>query len=65
MQPNRIAVIGEKRGVGQYAVAVNPAPFLATAGKQVGVLDGDVHGPDVYLMFGCNRSPGLKRFCAR
>jgi ATP-binding protein involved in chromosome partitioning len=49
---HRIVVMSGKGGVGKSTVAVNLAASLARAGKQVGVLDGDVHGPDVPLMFG-------------
>ena len=49
---HRIVVMSGKGGVGKSTVAVNLASSLANAGYQVGVLDGDVHGPDVPLMFG-------------
>ena len=52
MIKHRIAVMSGKGGVGKSTVAVNIATSLAKAGSQVGVLDGDVHGPDIPLMFG-------------
>jgi ATP-binding protein involved in chromosome partitioning len=48
----RLAVMSGKGGVGKSTVAVNLATALAISGHEVGVLDGDVHGPDVPMMFG-------------
>lgn len=44
---NRIVVMSGKGGVGKSTVAVNLAVGLALAGKRVGLLDVDVHGPSV------------------
>jgi len=49
---HRIAVMSGKGGVGKTTVAVNLAVGLAEMGKRVGILDGDVHGPNVPKMFG-------------
>lgn len=49
---HRIVVMSGKGGVGKSTVAVNLAASLAAAGSQVGILDADVHGPDVPMMFG-------------
>lgn len=63
---HRIAVMSGKGGVGKSTVAVNIAVALAMDGARVGVLDADVHGPDVPKMFGLDaqrlevRSAGLK-----
>ena len=44
---NKIVVMSGKGGVGKSTVAVNIALSLALAGKKVGLLDVDVHGPSV------------------
>jgi ATP-binding protein involved in chromosome partitioning len=47
-----IAVASGKGGVGKTTMAVNLAVALAQAGQRVGLLDGDIHGPNVPLMLG-------------
>ena len=49
---NVIAVGAGKGGVGKTTVAVNLALALSRAGARVGVLDGDIYGPNVPIMFG-------------
>ena len=44
---HKIVVLSGKGGVGKSTVAVNLAVGLALAGKKVGLLDVDVHGPSV------------------
>ena len=49
---NSIVVLSGKGGVGKSTVAVNLAAALAAAGRKVGLLDVDVHGPSVVEMLG-------------
>ena len=54
---NLVAVGSGKGGVGKTTVAVNLAIALTKLGKKVGLLDADVYGPNVPLMFGTNETP--------
>ena len=54
-----IAVSSGKGGVGKSTVAANLAAAMAAAGKRVGLLDADVYGPDIPLMFGEKRKPAV------
>ncbi|MCK5241236.1 Mrp/NBP35 family ATP-binding protein [bacterium] len=47
---HKIVVLSGKGGVGKSTIAVNLAFSLALAGKQVGLLDVDIHGPSVPQM---------------
>ncbi|GAG34528.1 unnamed protein product, partial [marine sediment metagenome] len=47
-----ILVLSGKGGVGKSTVAVNLAVELAKGGKQVGLLDVDIHGPSIPGMLG-------------
>jgi ATP-binding protein involved in chromosome partitioning len=49
---NRLIILSGKGGVGKTTVAVNIALALAQAGRRVGILDTDIHGPNVPLMLG-------------
>jgi ATP-binding protein involved in chromosome partitioning len=49
---NVIAVGAGKGGVGKTTVSVNLALSLTKAGARVGILDGDIYGPNVPLMLG-------------
>jgi len=49
---NVIAVGAGKGGCGKTTVAVNLAIALVKAGSRVGILDGDIYGPNVPIMLG-------------
>jgi Mrp family chromosome partitioning ATPase len=50
-----VVVLSGKGGVGKSTIAVNLAASLMLAGKRVGVLDVDIHGPNVPAMLGVER----------
>ena len=49
---HKIVVLSGKGGVGKSTVAVNIATALMMAGKRVGLLDVDIHGPSIPTMLG-------------
>jgi len=49
---NVVAVGAGKGGVGKTTVSVNLALALARCGSRVGILDGDIYGPNVPIMLG-------------
>ncbi|MBN1351657.1 Mrp/NBP35 family ATP-binding protein [candidate division KSB1 bacterium] len=49
---HKIVVLSGKGGVGKSTIAVNIAVSLALAGKRVGLLDIDFHGPSVPKLMG-------------
>ena len=48
---NIIAIASGKGGVGKSTITANTAISLAKMGFKVGVLDADVYGPSMHLMF--------------
>lgn len=52
-----LAVGSGKGGVGKSTVSANLAVALARAGKRVGLLDADIHGPSQPRMFGLTDKP--------
>ncbi|APU21631.1 P-loop NTPase [Actinoalloteichus sp. GBA129-24] len=55
-----IAVVCGKGGVGKTSVAVALARRLVAAGRKVGLVDADLHGPDVPRMLGLRRDVPAK-----
>jgi len=49
---HKFMVLSGKGGVGKSSVAVNLAATLAGMGHEVGILDADIHGPNVPKMLG-------------
>jgi ATP-binding protein involved in chromosome partitioning len=56
---NKIIVMSGKGGVGKTSTSVNLSIALAGAGHKVGIMDVDLHGPDVPRMLGIQGTPEL------
>jgi ATP-binding protein involved in chromosome partitioning len=54
---HKFLVLSGKGGVGKSTVAVNLATVLADAGRRVGLLDVDLHGPSVPSLLGLDYKP--------
>jgi ATP-binding protein involved in chromosome partitioning len=54
---HKILVMSNKGGVGKSTIAVNLALGLVRKGKQVGLLDVDIHGPSIPKMLGLGQIP--------
>ena len=51
---NKFLVMSGKGGVGKSSVSVNLSIALANKGYRVGLMDVDIHGPDIPRMLGIN-----------
>ena len=56
---NKILVMSGKGGVGKSSVAACLAIFLAHKGKNVGLMDVDLHGPSIPRLLGLREGIGL------
>jgi ATP-binding protein involved in chromosome partitioning len=57
-----VAVASGKGGVGKSTVSLGLARALAGRGRQVGLLDADIYGPDIPLMVGLKQTKELRRW---
>jgi len=58
---NKILVMSGKGGVGKTSTSVNLSIALANKGYQVGIIDVDLHGPDVPRMLGLDGAPQVNQ----
>lgn len=54
-----VAVSSGKGGVGKSMVAANLAATFAKRGMTVGLIDADIYGPNIPLMYGVQRRPSV------
>ncbi|MBN1869786.1 MAG: Mrp/NBP35 family ATP-binding protein [Candidatus Omnitrophica bacterium] len=53
---HKLIVMSGKGGVGKTSVAVNLSYALASFGREVGLLDADLHGPNIAKMLGIEQA---------
>ncbi|MBW2429628.1 MAG: Mrp/NBP35 family ATP-binding protein [Deltaproteobacteria bacterium] len=58
---NKILVMSGKGGVGKTSTSVNLSIALANKGFHVGIIDVDLHGPDVPRMLGLEGTPEINQ----
>ena len=56
---SKLVVMSGKGGVGKTSTSVNLALALASSGFKVGLMDVDLHGPDVPRMLGLTGMPDV------
>ncbi len=54
-----VAVSSGKGGVGKSMVATNLAAYAASRGLATGLMDADIYGPNIPIMFGEGRRPAV------
>ncbi len=55
-----VAISSGKGGVGKSTVSTNIAIALARQGARVGLMDGDIYGPNIPRMMGVSESPPVR-----